>query len=131
MGKAHNAPMSAKGRRFAIADHALDRLRERVAGTDLSYRDDEDLRHWLSQLCWERALLPVDTGPGGGDNTSLVDLRDSLAGNVWAVIRPNVFRGARAPQTLAIVTLLTGEMVDENFATGRWRVLPVELQRVL
>lgn len=123
MGQANRAPSHKRECRYHITIHALERFRERV-DEEMQSRPDRD----LSLLLDERLRHAIDTGnctdivdvASEGEDTKVVLIENRNGARSYVVMRP---APDAKPPTLSAVTVLTAEMGEVNFATGRWYVV--------
>lgn len=119
MAMAHVAPMDHYTRMFYIADHAVERFRERLQETDVKYRDDNDLRNIIDSTVKEAIHLGrIEGVSDDGVSTAIVDLSQCHMGDgLYAVIKANSRAGACE---YAVVTLLQAHHVEVSKRRGRW-----------
>lgn len=122
MAMASRAPMNSYKRRYFVASHAVDRLRDRWAKMDSHrHRNDPDLGNLIdssvaSAVAHKRVeALVDDEGP-----FKAVAFGQELDDNLVAVVRPNSTTSKGAPAE-AIVTVLGGGMAEQKRANGTWR----------
>lgn len=124
MGMAHMAPMDTYNRKFYIAEHAVDRLRERWSKSDQHrHRLNEDLGNLIDaalmssvSACRVRKLYDSVTC----EDFRLADLSKELDDDLFAILKPNATKKRNVPHE-AVVTLVTGRMVDQSLAGHSWR----------
>lgn len=122
MSQAHRAPMDYQ-RRVVVTAHSVERLRERVVGTELASRSDRDLGNLIDAnvaRCMNEKVYEEwyeRTEDRGVQHTYAVEL-DEIASTepLTAVVRPN----DRGGPTHVVLTLLTEGMVTRNVTSGRW-----------
>ena len=123
MAKASLAPPSIYRRHFYIADHAIEQYRIRGGkGNAQLHRFDGDIGNlldWTVHNQWDERVTCRDT-KDGDHVIHIVDLLPSMDEELWALVKDNEFgdKGNRIP--LAVVTVLTREMVEKYQREGRW-----------
>jgi hypothetical protein len=124
MGKAHQAPKRTYTRKRYISRHAIERMRERLTGTDVIHRPEQDLGNWLDRA--------VEDAIRGGNVTTVVerhndeeaqlveiDAHELKAGKkLYAVVKPDL---RQAGFDDAIVTVLSESMVT-RYRSTRWKI---------
>lgn len=122
MAKASLAPPATYRRHYYITEHAIQQFRERHPKHDMLHRFDGDIGNlldWAVSDQWEERLICRDTRD---ENAAIhiIDLEPVLEEALWALIKDNEAgsKGNRLP--LAVVTILTREMVESYQRAGRW-----------
>lgn len=121
--------MDSYRRRFGITDHAVERYRERAGDwlRERGHLDDVSVGNSLDTRvaeAWDsnRVTDVMDEGRPA----KIADLESSELGRLYAVISPNNSPVGRRPWV--VVTVLTGEMHDASWQSGRWQVAPEPVQ---
>jgi hypothetical protein len=119
MSKAHQAPKSHRPRYRYVAEHAIERLRERIRILDIDHRFDSDLVHWIDHAV-EHAIKRGDVKvfDDRGDFARLVDITSDLDAPTFAVVKSNTRSDSNFGE--AIVTVLDETMVD-RYKEERWK----------
>jgi hypothetical protein len=122
MAKASLAPPATYRRHYYITEHAIQQFRERHPKHDMLHRFDGDMGNlldWAVNDQWEERLVCRDTRD---ENAAIhiLDLQPVLNETLWALIKDNDVgtKGNRLP--LAVITILTREMVESYQRAGRW-----------
>jgi hypothetical protein len=122
MAKASLAPPSLYRRHYYITEHAIQQFRERHPKHDMLHRFDGDIGNlldWAVNDQWDERLVCRDTRD---ENAAIhiLDLQPVLNEALWALVKDNESgaKGNRLP--LAVVTILTHEMVESYQRAGRW-----------
>lgn len=122
MAKASLAPPSIYRRHYYITEHAIQQFRERHPKHNMLHRFDGDIGNlldWAVSDQWEERLVCRDTRD---ENAAIhiIDLEPMLEETLWALVKDNESgsKGNRLP--LAVVTILTREMVESYQRAGRW-----------
>jgi hypothetical protein len=120
MGKACKPPTQTHRRKFWITEHAVAQLRERFKREGIEHRDQSDLGNLIDSAT-RRAMSEGDSEDivDDGDPATLVDLRNTLHDQLWALVKSNACRKSNA-FPLAIVTLLEHWQVVRSKKSGRW-----------
>jgi hypothetical protein len=122
MAKASLAPPSIYHRHYYITEHAIQQFRDRHPKHTMLHRFDGDvgnLLDWAVSDQWADRLVCRDTKD---ENAAIhiLDLHPILDEELWALVKDNELgtKGNRIP--LAVVTILTREMVESYQRVGRW-----------
>jgi hypothetical protein len=121
MGKACKPPAQTHKRRYWITDHAIEQLRERFKRDGTRHRGQQDLGNLIdySVRCSVREGRSEEIIDGGIDAV-LVDLRETLHDDLWAILKPNTCRRQdEFPQ--AVVTLLEHWQVARSKRSDKWK----------
>lgn len=122
MAKASLAPPSIYRRHYYITEHAIQQFRERHPKHTMLHRFDGDIGNlldWAVNDQWEERLVCRDTRDENA-TIHILDLQPVLNEALWALVKDNEAgaKGNRLP--LAVVTILTREMVESYQRAGRW-----------
>ncbi|UCC72003.1 MAG: hypothetical protein JSV86_16795 [Gemmatimonadota bacterium] len=125
MGKAYKPPSETYRRERFVAVHAIERFRERIAGTDLVHRDDRDVGNALDQaVAWATNQGRAEAINDKGVPATLVDVGGYVPqkedSGLFAVVKTHGNPQPGDPRTEIIVTVMTAEQVEVMRRT-RWR----------
>jgi hypothetical protein len=119
MSKAHQAPPRHRPRYRYVAEHAIERLRERIRMLDIAHRLDSDVALWIDHAV-EHAIRRGDVKviDDRGEPARIVDISADLDAPTYALVKSN----ARADSDFgeAVVTIVDQRRLDELEA-GRWK----------
>jgi hypothetical protein len=127
VGKAYKPPAANYKRERIITAHAVQRLRERIADSDLNSRDDRSVGNALDQaIVWAKAAGSDESIMDRGVLATLVDITEYVPlgkggdDGLFAIIKLDSHSSARLH---TVVTVLTTEQVAQQRET-RWRQGP-------
>jgi hypothetical protein len=119
MSKAHQAPPPHRPRYRYVAEHAIERLRERIVMLDLQHRLDSDLVLWLDHAV-EHAIRRGDVKviDDRGDPARVVDISSDLDAPTFALVKSNTRQDSEFGET--VVTIIDQRRLEE-YEAGRWK----------
>lgn len=128
MGMAHNAPYDNYRRTLGITDHAIERLREQLAGdttaTAALHRSDEDLGNMIDDAVVDGLQRnDFESVSDRGQAIKLVRLEKlPTAEKPYALVKENGTKDVgRGRMEFVVVTLYSEGMMQQRKASGRWR----------
>lgn len=119
MAKAHQAPPPHRPRYRYVAEHAIERLRERIVKLDIQHRLDSDLVLWLDHAV-EHAIRRGDVKviDDRGEPARVVDITSDLDAPTFALVKSNSRQDSEFGET--VVTIIDQKRLDE-YEAGRWK----------
>lgn len=119
MAKAHQAPPPHQPRYRYVAEHAIERLRERIVMLGIQHRCDPDLVLWLDHAV-EHAIRRGDVKviDDRGDPARVVDISSDLDAPTFALVKSNSRQDSEFGET--VVTIIDQRRLEE-YEAGRWK----------